>query len=278
MDEDRKSHFSIACPDDLGELHGAVGGFQCGLCGRHFTSIEGIVELLPREALQDTSPENSQLNTYRTSFSNRPERAWRHSLGTLLHLLGNRYLYSWAVRALEKIASGRSFAVLDAGSGEGIFVRYLSNRHRYVGIDFSARPLVRAQRYHPATYFRADLNHLPFPDAVFDAVISFQALQYLDRPEAALAQMARVLRPTGTLLLTVPNDESFKYRRQGIPRIQLQRFNHKTLLSLLAPAFEVLHAKTRGFWVPAPVVSLHVPGVYPTRWGLSWTIAATLKK
>ena len=269
---------AIVCPNDLAELQRTSGGFLCIACKRDFPLVDGIVDLLPRETLEEASSENVQLNSYRASFSNRADTAWRHSLGMFLNLLGNRYLYSWAARTLEKVASGRSFVVLDAGCGDGILLRYLSNLHRYVRIDFSARPLSRAQRYHPATYFRADLNHLPFPDAAFDAVVSFQALQYVDRPEFALAQMARILKPTGTLLLTVPNDESFKYRRQGIPQIQLQRFNRQTLPSLLAPAFDVVEARTRGFWVPAPAVSLHLPGVYPTRWGLSWTVVATPKK
>jgi SAM-dependent methyltransferase len=278
MNGESRSRINIACPDDLAALQGAVTGFECSLCGRHFPSVDGIVQLLPREALQQTSPENSQLNAYCASFSNRPESAWRHSLGGLLGLLGNSYLYSWAFRTLEKLASGQSFAVLDAACGDGILRRYLPSRHAYVGIDFSTRLLLRAQRYRSATYFQADLNHLPFPSAAFDAVLSLQALQYLDRPQTALAEMARVLKTGGKLLLTVPNDESFKYRRQGIPKIQLQRFNRQSLPALLAAKFEVLQATTRGFWLPVPRISVHAPGVYPPRWGLSWTVVATPKK
>src|SRR5258708_7858255 len=219
MNGEISSRINIACPDDLGQLQGVVGGFQCCSCGRHFPSVDGIAELLPREALQETSPENSQLNAYRASFSNRPERAWRHSLGVFLNLLGNAYLYSWAFRTLENLPGVKSFAFLDGVCGDGIWGLYLQTRHVYVGIDFSTRLLVRAQRYRPATYFQADLNHLPFPNTAFDAVLSLQALQYLDRPQAALAEMAPFLKPRGKLLLTLPNDQSFKYRRRGIPQI-----------------------------------------------------------
>jgi len=272
------SRVHIACPDDLAALQGAIAGLECSLCGRRFPSVDGIVELLPREAFQEASPENSQLNAYRASFSNRPESAWRHSLGVFLGLLGNGYLYSWVFRTVEKLANGQSFAILDAACGDGILRRYLPSRHAYVGIDFSIRLLVRAQRYRPAMYFQADLNHLPFPSAAFDVVLSLQALQYLDRPQAALAEMARVLKPGGKLLLTVPNDESFKYQRQGIPQIQLQRINRQSLPALLAAKFEVLQAATRGIWLPVPKISLHAPGVYRPRWGLSWTVVATPKK
>jgi len=268
----------IVCPDDLGELHDVEGGFQCALCQRHFPSVNGIAELLPREAHQEASAENSQLNAYSAGFSKRTDSAWRDYLGSCINLLGNGYLYSWAARTLEGIAGDQSLGILDAACGDGILRRYLPKRHHYVGIDFSARPLLRALRYNPAPYFRADLNHLPFAAETFDVVLSFQALQYLSRPEQALAQFARVLKPGGKLLLTVPNDESFKYRLQGIPKIQLQRFNRHNVPSLLARDFEVLNAKTRGLWVPTPFLSLHAPGVYPTRWGLSWSVVATPMK
>src|SRR5258708_28891231 len=209
MNGEIPSRTDIACPDDLGQLQGVVGGFQCCSCGRHFPSVDGIAELLPREALQETSPENSQLNAYRASFSNRPERSWRHSLGVFLNLLGNAYLYSWAFRTLEKLTGGQSFAILDAACGDGILRRYLPNRHAYVGIDFSTRLLVRAQRYRPATYFQADLNHLPFPNTAFDAVLSLQAFQYLDRPQPPLAEMPPFLKPAAQLPFPLPNPHTF---------------------------------------------------------------------
>ncbi len=266
------------CPDDLGELEQTGIGLHCRLCERNFPSIDGTVELLPLETLKETSAESLQLDAYRASFSNRPDRPWQRPFAVFMNKLGNGFLYSWAARAVEKIADGQSLSVLDAACGDGILRRYLARHHSYVGIDFSTRPLFRAQRYNPAAYFRADLNQLPFARATFDLVLSFQALQYLSRPEQALAQMARVLKPGGKLLLTVPNDESFKYRFQGIPRIQLQRFNRQSLPALLAPQFEVLHASTHGFWVPVPKISVHAPGVYRPRWGLSWTVVATPKR
>src|SRR5260370_28086137 len=111
MNGEIASGINIACRGDLGQLQGVVGGFQCCSCGRHFPSVDGIAELLPREALQETSPENSQLNAYRASFSNRPERAWRNSLGVFLNLLGNAYLYSWTFRTLDKLTGGQTFPI-----------------------------------------------------------------------------------------------------------------------------------------------------------------------
>ena len=95
-------------------------------------------------------------------------------------------------------------------AARGSLRRYLSHKHFYVGVDFSTRLLARAKRYNPATYFRADLKHLPFLNATFDTVFSLQALQYLERPELVLAQIARVLKPDGRLVLTVESP-AFNY-------------------------------------------------------------------
>jgi SAM-dependent methyltransferase len=269
---------SVCCPDDLGKLDPVSQGVLCLRCGRLFSSEDEIPELLPFQAFQESSAESVQMNAYRAGFSTRPERAWRRPLAVFLNGLGNGYLYRWAARALGNLSGVQPLTVLDAACGEGILGRYLSPRHAYTGIDFSTRLLTRAKRYNPASYFRADLHHLPFPNNTFDAVVSLQALQYLHRPQDALAQIARVLKPGGALLLTVPNNESFKYRLQGIPSVQLQRFDRQSLPALLAGSFQDARARTRGIWVPLPKLPLHAPGAYPVRWGLSWTVIARPRK
>lgn len=266
------------CPDDLSRLIPEEGELRCCLCRRRFPSVDGITDLMPQASLIEASPESRQLNAYAACFSIRPDRRWKQPLRVLVHKMGNGYLHSWATRTLEQIGKGRSLTLLDAGCGDGILKSYLSKRHAYVGVDFSIRPLLRGLRYRPATYFRADLNHLPFSNDSFDAVLSFQALQYVASPQAVLAQIARTLRPKGTLLLTLPNNESVKYRLEGIPEFQSQRFDRKSLASLLEEYFKVLQMKARGIWVPIPLVSLHAPGVYPARWALSWTVVGTSRK
>jgi ArsR family transcriptional regulator len=46
-----------------------------------------------------------------------------------------------------------------------------------------------------------DMYHLPLPDGSFDAVVIHQVLHYADRPAAAIAEAARVLRPNGVLVV-----------------------------------------------------------------------------
>ena len=64
--------------------------------------------------------------------------------------------------------------------------------------------LAEARRHHPAIDFQAgDAEALPFPDASFDAVVMSFGLLHLGRPDQALAEAHRVLRPGGRIGFTV---------------------------------------------------------------------------
>jgi ubiquinone/menaquinone biosynthesis C-methylase UbiE len=195
----------------------------------------------------------------------------------LIAELGSGHLYRWASRTIEALARGRRLRILDAACGEGMLFRHIARRHDYVGVDFSARTLERAARHHPATYIRSDLNRLPFAAQTFDLVVSLQALQYLEQPQRAVREIARVLRPEGHLLLTLTNAGSFKYRLRGLPSLQLHRFRRAEMRALLQSEFEVCELEPRGLWFPVPRLTVHLPGRYSDARGLSWA-AVGLRK
>lgn len=103
-------------------------------------------------------------------------------------------------------------AVLDVGCGAGATVAHLADAHelRPVGLDASEAQVRRARQARPDLDFVAGrAERLPFPAAAFDAVLAECVLSTLDDPAIALAELARVLRPDGALLL------SDLYVRQG---------------------------------------------------------------
>ena len=57
---------------------------------------------------------------------------------------------------------------------------------------------------HPATAVQGDALALPFPDGTFDRVIASEVLEHIPDDVAAMRELARVLRPGGTMAVTVP--------------------------------------------------------------------------
>jgi SAM-dependent methyltransferase len=75
-----------------------------------------------------------------------------------------------------------------------------------VGVDRSGDRLVRARAEGVAApLVRADLLDLPTRTGAFDAVLCSEVLEHLDNDRAALAELRRVLRPGGRLVVTVPH-------------------------------------------------------------------------
>jgi SAM-dependent methyltransferase len=90
-------------------------------------------------------------------------------------------------------------AVLDVGCGRKPYRDFVPARN-YVGVDIDT-PVTRALAAADVFY---DGRRLPFPDQQFDAVFCSQVLEHVFTPDEFLAEIHRVLRPGGTLLLAVP--------------------------------------------------------------------------
>jgi methionine biosynthesis protein MetW len=117
------------------------------------------------------------------------------------------------VRLYERhIAPGTD--VLDLGCGDGMTsgVWIKERQARYVGVDISANGVKEAERLGLRTIQIGDAATLPFGDAAFDVVVCIEVLEHLFSPQAALAEIQRVLRPGGTAIITVPNVAAWRWR------------------------------------------------------------------
>ena len=98
--------------------------------------------------------------------------------------------------------------VLDLATGTGWTSRRVAARGaRVVGVDI-AEELLAAARHAadaqglPIEYRTGDAEALPFEDNTFDALISTCGVMFASRPEAAAAEIARVVRPGGRMAIT----------------------------------------------------------------------------
>ena len=118
----------------------------------------------------------------------------------------------WWYRALhERVVgalAGRAGRVLDAGCGTGGLLAVLTRRRpdlTLFGVEWAAMAAARAAAKSGALVARGSVNALPFADASFAAVVSADVLCHAAvRPEVALAELRRVLRPDGLLVVNLP--------------------------------------------------------------------------
>lgn len=107
--------------------------------------------------------------------------------------------------ALRQTATGAS--ILDAGCGNGDFSAFLVDLgYQVTGVDISTTAVERARRVCPQGRLEvASLEAgLPFQDDAFAAAWCSEVLEHLFDVHAALAELNRVLRPGGLLILTTP--------------------------------------------------------------------------
>ncbi len=95
---------------------------------------------------------------------------------------------------------------LEIGCGEGNNLVRLGRGRGWTGVDRFSKKLAFAARALPeARFVCGDGSSLPFPAESFQSVLVRDLLHHLERPQAALAEAVRVLRPGGRLFVLEPN-------------------------------------------------------------------------
>lgn len=106
-----------------------------------------------------------------------------------------------ASRALAIPSATRTGAVLvDVACGGGLLAPHVAGLgYRHVGVDLS-EPSLRAAGAHGVTPVRGDALRLPLRDGVADVVVAGEMLEHVPDLSAAIREVARILRPGGTLV------------------------------------------------------------------------------
>jgi SAM-dependent methyltransferase len=167
--------------------------------------------------------------------------------------------------AVERLAPRPGERILDVATGTGWTARRLAERGLDVtGVDFApdvvaaARDFARARTLDIA-FEDGDAEALPYADAAFDAVISTFGVMFVQRPEDAARELARVCRKGGRLALaTWTTDgnvfEMFKVMKAfmpkpaGSPPSPFEWGNSERVSALLGGAFDLTFEKGTSFY------------------------------
>lgn len=134
-------------------------------------------------------------------------------------------MISGEARDLDVALKPLSGLVVDIGCADRHLSRRLSDGAHYVGLDY---PDTATKMYRTRPDVFGDARKLPFQDGSIDAVILKDVLEHISDPQAALAQIARALRPGGKLVLWMP----FLYPIHDAPH-DYQRFTIHAMTTYL---------------------------------------------
>lgn len=121
------------------------------------------------------------------------------------------FVRAYKLRTIELLKLGPGQRVLDVGCGTGHDTLTLSETAGgdglAVGLDASA-VMLNVAKARGGSFVRGDARRLPFGDRCFDAARADRVLQHVASPETALAELARVVRPGGRMVVIDPDQET----------------------------------------------------------------------
>jgi 2-polyprenyl-3-methyl-5-hydroxy-6-metoxy-1,4-benzoquinol methylase len=176
------------------------------------------------------------------------DRRFPHIVETLQNAL-----FALRVREIEAVANSEPGRVLDVGCGRGVLLQEFRRRGWEVqGTELSEQAASYARQTLSIPVEIGSLEALHFPTNHFDAVTLWHVLEHVANPRALLAEINRILKPDGVLLVAAPNFGSLEARvskdkwfHLDVPR-HVTHFSQATLEdALFGGGFEVRH--TSGF-------------------------------
>lgn len=240
--------------------HAARVGEGAGAAGRPPSEPDvtnGYLDLLGTSSAKDSDePKNTGAI----------QALWASAIGSRLYdstqVLARKLSTAWQHPA-EWLNIPPGGTALDVGSGPGNVTASLARAAGpgglALGVDISVPMLQRAVSAESGPqvgFLRADAQRLPLRDNTVDAVVSIAVFQLIPNPTAAIAEMARVLRPGGRLAIMVPTVGGSSRVWQMLPKFGAYLFDEDELADTLEEqGFTSVRTKTLGTiqWVRAKI-------------------------
>jgi SAM-dependent methyltransferase len=139
----------------------------------------------------------------------------------------------------------RGRRVLDVACGEGYgSARLARNAAPVTGVDLSPQAIAHARATYGSAsnleFVESSCTRMPFPDASFDFVVSFETLEHIEGQEAFLDEVARVLKPDGLFLLSCPNKLEYSDKRNYANEFHVKELYREELAAVVAKRFPAI--------------------------------------
>jgi len=157
--------------------------------------------------------------------------------------------YHWAAAA----AAGRTVLDVGCGTGYGTAAMAAAGAAHCTGVDVDADAVAQAgKRFGAANvaFARGDATSLPFEDASFDLVTCFEVIEHVGEQRAVIAELARVLRPGGMMLISSPNRDRYP---PGNP-FHVRELTPGELKALLTESFSHVRLLRQHNWIASAIL------------------------
>jgi 2-polyprenyl-3-methyl-5-hydroxy-6-metoxy-1,4-benzoquinol methylase len=132
------------------------------------------------------------------------------------HLSGNRRNQSVSEEKRSKLFKewmGKNKKVLDMGCRDGILTRHFIQQNEVTGLDIDKQALEACRKNLNIETKWADFSlQIPIPSSSFDVVVAGEVIEHLPYPEITISEIARILKPEGLFIGSVPNSYHIKNR------------------------------------------------------------------
>ncbi len=113
-------------------------------------------------------------------------------------------------KIINLIPKKEEYKILDAGCGEGHLLKKIHDhfpKNYYYGVDITDIALVSARKRCPfANFQKMDLGNLAYDNEFFDIIICTEVLEHIYEYETVIAELVRILKKDGMLIISFPNE------------------------------------------------------------------------
>ena len=155
---------------------------------------------------------------------------------------GKRELVRWWLQ--RHAPPDKGLRLLDCGAGTGLFAQEMAASYETHVLDDHEESLRLLRTRFPASQVHSlGPSGLPFEDASFDVITLLDVLEHIEKDQAALEGIWRVLKPGGLLVLTVPASMSL-WSDWDVALHHYRRYTHGSLLEVLGKSgrWERIHS------------------------------------
>jgi len=219
----------LCCPDCRGELKmtDAPLALRCLACDGAFSSSDGIFEMFRQADLLD-----GEFTKYREAYE-------EHAKRDLISSPADVTQWSWLEMLSSFMGQSEDHLILDIGSADGKLGALISGQ--VICFDISLTYL-KSAKAKGMTAVAGKAEALPFK-RVFDRVVLSNILEHVPNPEAIMAQVQNVLKPSGDLFIIVPYKEDLSwYEDEKVLDPHLSSFDFPRIGNLLR-GFQVTRYK-----------------------------------